>query len=398
MGERAAVTEDAAGSERASRLGELVRLFGKLGIVGFGGPTAHIAMMEDEAVARRGWMPREQLVDALAATNMLPGPNSTELAIHIGYRRAGWLGGVVAGVAFIAPAFVLMIGLSWAYFRWSDIAAVADLFDGVQPAVIAVLAVTLWRLFKSSVKDVAQLAIMCATGALAYWLTSFEALILLAAGAFGVALYLAPREFPKLPPLVVVPWPLLAPAALLAAFWAWEPGTLADLTLLFLRAGGLLFGGGYVLIPLIEGDVVDGYGWLTSQQFIDGVALGQMTLGPIVITSTFVGYGAAGLPGAIVATVAAFSPAFVFAIGAGRFLDRIRSWQWARAFLRGVAPAVVGTIAAVSARLGQDALDSIAAAAIFVLALALCWRYGPIPSILFAGATGIVAGALGWTG
>jgi chromate transporter len=288
----------------------------------------------------------------------------------------------------------MMIALSWAYFRWNDVAAVADLFDGVKPAVIAVLTVTLWRLFRSSVKDVPQLAIMAAGGALAYFFTEWEPLILIAAGLAGVALYMTPRAYPGIPLLSVAPWPLAATAVLVAAFFAWEPNALVDLMTLFLRAGGLLFGGGYVLIPLIQNDVVDRYGWLTSQQFLDGVALGQMTPGPIVITATFVGYGAAGLPGAIVATVAVFAPSFVFAIAAGRFLDTVRSWKIASAFLRGVGPAVVGSIAAVSAKLGRDAITDAWAAAIFVGALALAWRYGPIPSILLAGAAGIAIGQL----
>ncbi len=374
-------------------LTQLLRLFLRLGAVGFGGPTAHIAMMDDEIVEKRRWIPRQEFVDALAATNMVPGPNSTEMAIHIGYRRGGTLGAVIAGVAFIGPAFVLMLALSWAYFRWQDVASVADVFDGIKPAVIAVLTVTLWRLFRSSVKDIPQLALMCGAGALAYWYTAWEPLVLLAAGAVGVALYLAPRSYPRIPLLSLAPWPLaLVPVAAAAAF-AWEPGALVDLAALFLRAGGLLFGGGYVLIPLIQDDVVDRYGWLTTQQFLDGVALGQVTPGPIIITATFVGYGAAGFPGAVVATAAVFAPSFVIAIGTARFLDRIRSWTVAQAFLKGVGPAVVGSIAAVSASLGRDAITGGWTATIFVAGLALAWRFGPIPALALAGASGIILGA-----
>jgi chromate transporter len=383
-----------AASPTPGRLTELLRLFGWFGIIGFGGPQAHIAMIEAEVVGKRRWMPREQYVDALAATNMLPGPNSTEMAIHVGYTRAGWQGGIVAGVAFIAPAFVLMLALSWAYFRWSDIAAVADLFDGIKPAVIAVLAVTLWRLFKSSVTDVPQLALMAIAGALAYAFTSFEPLILIAAGLIGIALYYRGRTYPKAPFMAFAPWPLVAlPVGAIAAF-AWDPGTLVDVFWVFLRAGGLLFGGGFVLIPLIEDDVVERFGWLTREQFIDGVALGQATPGPIVITSTFVGYGAAGFAGAAVATVAAFAPSFVFAIAAGRFLDRVRSWALARAFLKGVGPAVVGTIAAVGARLGRDAIVDGWTTALFVVALAIAWRSGPLPAMAIAGVAGIGIGVV----
>jgi len=369
----------------ASSLPELFRLFGKLGVIGFGGPAAHIVLMDEEVVVRRGWMTRGSFVEALAATNIIPGPTSTEMAIHIGHRRGGVLGGIVAGASFIAPAFVLMLVLSWAYFRWNGISAVSDAFDGIKPAVIAVLALTLWRLFRSSVKDVPQLAIMAGAGALVYWFTAWEPAILVAAGVVGIILYLRPADYPRLPYLAVTaPWPLLAAGAL-----SWHPGALGDLALVFLRAGGLLFGGGYVLIPLIQDAVTKQHAWLTRQQFLDGVALGQATPGPIVITATFVGYAAAGLPGAVVATVAVFAPSFVFAVVGSNFLQRVRSWKMASAFLKGVTPAVVGTIAAVSAQLGRGAITDAWTAAIALGGLAIAWRYGPLPALAIAGAGGI---------
>ena len=372
---------------------EVARLFLRLGAIGFGGPTAHIAMLDHEVVERRRWIPRQEFVDALAATNVVPGPNSTELVIHIGYRRGGTAGALISGIAFIGPAFALMLVLSWAYFRWQNVASISDVFDGIKPAVIAVLTVTLWRLFRSSVKDVPQLLLMCGAGMLTYWFTTWEPLILLAAGAIGIWLYQPARVYPKLPLMSVVPWLLAVVPVAAAAAFAWHPGTLVDLGALFLRTGGLLFGGGYVMIPLIQGDVVERFGWLTRQQFLDGVALGQVTPGPIIITATFVGYGAAGFPGAIVATLAVFAPSFVFAIAAARFLDRIRSWTWAQAFMKGVGPAVVGSIAAVSASLGRDAITDGWTAAIFVAGIALAWRFGPIPALALAGASGIIIGS-----
>jgi chromate transporter len=387
--------KDAGGS--TGRISELFRLFARLGTIGFGGPTAHIGMMQDEVVRRRGWMANDDFTAALAATNILPGPNSTEMAIHIGYRRGGVRGGVVAGMSFILPAFVLMLGLSWAYFRWSGIASVADTFDGIKPAVIAILTVTLWRLSRSSVRDTPQLSIMATAGVLAYVLTAWEPLILVAAGGVGVILYSGHTAYPRLPfnagLLSVAPLWLVAPVIAAAAL-SIEPGVLVHLLWVFLRAGGLLFGGGYVLIPLIQHDVVERYGWLTQREFLDGVALGQATPGPIVITSTFVGYGAAGFPGAFVATMAVFFPSFLFAITAGRFLDGVRSWQPAMAFLRGVGPAVVGTIAAVSAQLGRDSIVDGWTAVIFVGGLGLAWRYGPIQALAVAGVAGVATGRL----
>jgi chromate transporter len=253
--------------------------------------------------------------------------------------------------------------------------------------------VTLWRLFRSTVKDVPQLALLVAAGATAYGFTEWEPLILIAAGIAGVVLYLRSNSYPRLPFLSIAPWPLVAPAALVAAFFAWEPGTLVDLAVVFSRAGGLLLGGGYVIIPLIQDDAVERYRWLTPEQFLDGVALGQATPGPIVITATFVGYGAAGFPGAAIATLAVFLPSFVFAIAAANFLDRVRSWKIATAFLRGVGPAVVGSIAAVGAKLGRDAITDGWTVAIFATGLVVAWRYGALPAMGLAGVAGIAIGA-----
>jgi chromate transporter len=316
------------------------------------------------------------------------------MAIHVGYQRAGIAGGIVAGLCFILPAFLLMIGLSWAYFRWNDVASITDVFDGLKPAVIAILTVTLWRLLKSSVKDVPQLGLMVAAGIAAYFLAAWEPLILLAAGAIGVVLYMRPQSYPQIRLPALAPSPLWLIPALAASFFAWRPGEFGDLALVFLRAGGLLFGGGYVLIPLIQNSVTEQHGWLTQKQFIDGVALGQATPGPIVITSTFVGYAAAGVAGAVIATVCIFTPAFVFAIAGGSFLERIRSWTPAAAFLKGVGPAVVGTIAAVAIDLGDEAITNAWTAAVFAIGLALAWRFGPIPALALAGATGITIGQL----
>jgi chromate transporter len=376
-------------ARKTSQLPELLRLFGRLGVVGFGGPTAHIALMEDEVVTRRDWLEHETFVEAFAATNVIPGPSSTEMAIYIGHRRGGVAGALVAGMSFIFPAFVMMLILSWAYFRWNGVASVADVFDGLKPAVIAILAVTLWRLFRSSVKDVPQLVIMVGVGALAYAFTAWEPLFLLAAGVVGIPLYLRPASYPKIPFLSVAAWPLI-----LAAAFSWHPHELGDLALSFLRAGGLLFGGGYVLIPLIQDSVTKQHAWLTRKQFLDGVALGQATPGPIVITATFVGYAAAGVLGAIVATVCVFAPSFVFAIGASNFLQQVRSWKLATAFLRGVSPAVVGSIAAVSVQLSRSAITDGWTAAIGVIGLGLAWRFGPLPALAVAGVGGIAIGRL----
>jgi len=369
------------------RLREVTALFAQLGMIGFGGPMAHIALMEREAIERRRWISRERFLDGLAATNLVPGPNSTEMGIHLGYVRAGTAGAIASGVAFILPAFLLMLLLSWLYFRYQTAPAVDDLFYGIKPAVIALIVVTSYRLFLGAVDDWRTRLLFAGSGALAYFFAGAEVFVLLAAGGLGLAWY-GPR------------WRAgggaLAIGALAGAVPAlvWEPGALVDVTLLCLRTGALLFGGGYVMIPLMEHEVVETFGWMTDEQFLDGVALGQTTPGPIVITATFVGYAAAGLPGAALATVAIFLPSFVFAVLTARFLEVLAASQLARAVLKGIGAAVVGTILAATARVGESAFVDGWTAAIGVVALValLRWR---VHSAVLIGAAALAGLAIG---
>jgi chromate transporter len=366
-------------SPRAPLLG-VVGLFGKLGVIGFGGPTAHIAMMEEEAVNRRRWLDREHFLDALAITNMLPGPNSTEMAIHLGYLRAGAVGAVAGGLVFILPAFLLMLALSWAYFEHGAALNVESLFYGVKPVVIAIVVAAVWRAGRAAVTDWKLLALFAAGLALTLVLPAWEPLVLLAAGLVGVLLYARPPELGRYLPAVVL---LTAAPPLLA----WRGDELLDLGLLFLRTGGLLFGGGFVMIPLIEHDVVDGFGWMTREEFLDGVALGQSTPGPIVITAAFVGYKASGLAGATVATAAVFLPSFVFATASARFVQTVRGWEWARAFLKAVGAAVVGAILAAGIILARTAVDDLLTGVILIVALVGLVRFRvEVTYLLLAGA------------
>jgi chromate transporter len=370
----------------ASPLREVTSFFTALGIIGFGGPMAHIAMMERDAVERRGWLSRERFMDALAATNLVPGPNSTEMAIHLGQVRAGLPGAILGGVAFITPAVLLMLVLSWAYVRWQTVPAVEDIFYGIKPAVIALIFVTAYRLFRGSVSDWKLGAIFVASGALAFFFAGWEIAVLLAAGLLGILLY---------GPAVHLPGRLAVLPLIGASAFAWEPGTLADLFWLCLRTGSLLFGGGYVMIPLLEHDVVERFGWMTRDEFLDGVALGQSTPGPIVVTATFIGYQAAGLPGALVATFAIFLPAFVFAILVGRFLTAFAHAPVLRAALKGIGAAVVGTILATTVRLSRDAFVDGWTVAIGVVALILLlrWRVHSAPLMGAAALAGLAIGA-----
>lgn len=373
-----------AGAATPVRIRELLLLYTKLGVIGFGGPAAHIALMEGETVVRRGWLDRQRFLDALAATNLVPGPNSTEMAIHIGYLRAGLAGALVSGLAFVLPAFALLLALSWAYFEYGDVPETEAIFYGLGPVVIAVVFIAAYRLGRSAVAD-APLAVLFGGGlALTLLVPLFEPLVLIGAGLAGIALYSTRGRFTLRS--------FAAPAALvfvLAVVTRWDD-TLLDLGWVFLRTGGLLFGGGYVIIPLVEHDAVERFGWLTRQQFLDGVALGQATPGPIVITATFVGYAAAGWTGAVVATAAVFLPSFVFAIVAARFAQALRRWTLGRHFLAGISAAVAGAILAAALVLAERALVDLLTVALFGVALAVLLSGRAQPLYLLA--AGAIAG------
>jgi chromate transporter len=380
-----------APSKGTRPLSEVGGLFLQLGVTGFGGPMAHIAMMEREAVEKRAWLTRQRFLDALAATNLIPGPNSTEMAIHIGHLRARLGGALLAGGAFILPAFLLMLLLSWLYFRYQTTPLLIDLFYGVKPAVIALILLTVYRLFFAGVAEPraalrgqleAPLLLLFGAGlAITYLAPGYEVGVILGAGLIGLVVYgprpALPRRFRRLPAVVVL---ATAPA------FVWEPGVLADLFLVCLRTGALLFGGGYVMIPLLENDVVDRSGWLSREAFLDGVALGQVTPGPIVITAAFVGYAAAGLAGACVATFAIFAPSFPFAVLASRFVAAFGEAAPVRAALKGISAAVVGAILATTLRLAENAFPDAWTAAMAVLSLVVLWRFRIHAGFVFAAA------------
>ena len=352
-------------------LREVAWIFLRLGVIGFGGPAAHIALMEDAVVHRRKWVKRQHFLDALSVTNMVPGPNSSELAIHVGYLRAGVPGGLVSGICFILPAFLLMLALSWAYFEFGSVPQVVWLFYGVKPAIIAIIAATAYRLYKPAVTDRPQRVLASAALVVTVVAPALAVAVLIVAGLIGIAIYSkGPFKFPG--------------AGVLAGAYAAAPmiseaslQTLLALAWVFLKAGALLFGGGFVIIPLIEHEVVSVYGWLSAQQFIDGVALGQATPGPIVITAAFVGYAAAGLAGAAVATAAIFLPAFVIVLaGTGPYLERIRGSETARAFLKGTNAAVIGTIVGAGVLLMRSAVVDLPTGLILVAAAIALVRFG----------------------
>jgi chromate transporter len=356
---------DAPPSLRA-RLVELAALFLRLGVTAFGGPAAHIAMMEDEVVARRQWLTRAEFLDLLGATNLIPGPNSTEMAIHVGHRRAGWAGLVVAGCAFIVPSALLVTALAWAYMRWGALPRSVALLDGVKPVVVAIVVQALWRLGRAVLHNWLDASV--AVAAVAASLAGLHELAILALAGLVVALV---RARPKPTAALILPFGGLVPAA--AATSAAGAGLL-PLFLVFLKIGSVLFGSGYVLLAFLRSDLVERYHWLTNDQLLDAISVGQLTPGPVSTTATFIGWMLHGAPGALVATVAMFLPAFIFVALSGPLVPRLRRSPLFGGILDGVNVASLALMATVSWQLGRAAVTSWWTAALVAASLLVLLR------------------------
>jgi chromate transporter len=371
------VAQDSNRARGSRSLAEIARLFGKLGTIAFGGPAAHIAMMEDEVVRRRGWLTRDQFLDYLGATNLIPGPNSTELAIHIGHARGGWAGLLVAGIAFILPASLVVTAVAWAYMRYGSLPEVEGLLYGVKPVVMAVVAQALWGLSRSAVKS-GILAIIGAAAIVAAAAGVHELIVLAATGALTAVIQSASRiRRAPVVPILVGTW--LDGTALTAAGGA-AIGTVTSaslwpLFLVFAKAGAVLFGSGYVLLAFLRADLVERLGWLTEPQLLDAVAIGQVTPGPVFTTATFIGYVLAGPTGALVATVGIFLPAFVFVALSGPLVPRLRESPLAGAVLDGVNVASLALMAVVTWQLGSAALVDPLTVALALVSLVALVRF-----------------------
>lgn len=359
--------------ERTPRgpLGELAAIFGRLGAVAFGGPAAHIAMMEDEIVSRRGWMSRQHFLDLVGATNLVPGPNSTEMTMHVGYERAGWRGLLVAGSCFILPAATLTALFAWFYLTWGTLPAVEPALAGIRAVVVAVILSALVKLGRKALKSV-RLGILGAlvVAALVYGWDELTALLV--GGVVG-GLWLAfadrdassgtspPRSTSSFAPTLA----LGAGAAGTGAAGAGAAGagaagavSLLQLGLFFLKVGAVLYGSGYVLVAFLEGDLVQERGWLTEGQLLDAIAVGQLTPGPVLTTATFIGFLLLGPKGAAVATLAIFLPSFVFVALLNPIVPKLRDHRLTAAFLDAVNVSAVALMAAVTADLAQASLTS----------------------------------------
>lgn len=368
---------------RRARLLELAVVFGTMGVIGFGGPAAHIALMRHEVVERRRWLDDARFVDLVGITNLIPGPNSTEMAMHVGRLRAGGAGLVVAGLSFILPAVAIVLALAWAYVTFGSTPTAEAMLYGVKPVIVAIVAVALIAFARTALAGPLRIAV--GGGVAALWLLGVNELMLLAAGALVVAAVRAGTRHPWAAAAISIP----AGATLAAASTSVNLITLAGV---FLKAGALLYGSGYVLLAFLRGDLVERLGWLTDTQLLDAVAIGQVTPGPLFTTATFVGYILAGVPGALVATVAIFLPAFVFVAIIGPLGDRLRDRPLAAALLDGVNAAAIGLMAAVSLHLAGSALtDPITIMLALGAGAGLLWGRVPSTVLILAGA---VAGVL----
>jgi len=344
-----------------SSIAELARLFLKLGTIAFGGPAAHIAMMEQEVVRRRRWLDHERFVDLLGATNLIPGPNSTEMAIHIGLLRAGWKGLIVAGACFSVPAMLIVWALAAVYVKYGSLPEASWLLYGVKPVIIAIVVQALWGLGKAAIKNFST-AVAGAAVIVLFFFGGNEILLLFAAG-FAVMIVENLRRGWRPPECGL--WAIAAGAPALTASGATtaaEPATLTALTLFFLK------------IAFIRADLVERWHWLTDRQLLDAIAIGQFTPGPVFTTATFVGYLVAGSPGALLATLGIFLPAFVFVALSSPFIPKIRRSPWASGFLDGVNAASLGLMAVVTWQLGRAALIDWFTITLAVVAAVLVFR------------------------
>jgi chromate transporter len=386
-------------------LREIAALFLRLGTVAFGGPAAHIALMEDEVVRRRGWLSAPEFLDLVGATAVIPGPNSTELAIHIGYARGGWRGLLVAGIAFILPASLIVSALAWLYVRFGTRPAAAALLAGVEPVVIAVILQAAWRLGRAAARTTALATLGGA--ALAAALSGVDEITVLGASAFAMAAFhIVVRARGPRPPsgrvaafAAVGTSALSTPApsaALLGVAAAAVPYSLGGLFLEFVKVGAVLFGSGYVLVAFLQRDLVERLGWITPAQLLDAVAIGQVTPGPVFTTATFIGYLLGGGAGAIAATVGIFLPAFVFVAASRPFLPRIRRSPLAAAVLDGLIVASLALMVAVALRLGRGLVTEPLSLGIALLAAVLLFRFRVNAAWVTAGgaAAGLVASLL----
>ena len=367
---------------KPSKLKEIFWLFLKLGIIAFGGPAAHIAMMQDEVVERRKWMSDDHFLDMVGATSLIPGPNSTEMTMHCGYHRGGWKGLFIAGASFILPATILTGALAWFYVRYQKVPELNAFLFGIKPAVLSVILAAVYKLGQKALKRW-QLGVIGVAAVAAALLGLNEVLTILLGGVVGIVWFGFGSDKAKnkvqsswLASLAAYKWfaaPMFMTAA--AASQATQV-TLLRLFLVFLKVGAVLFGSGYVLIAYLDGELVQNLGWLTKSQLLDAIAIGQFTPGPVLSTSTFIGYQVLGFWGAVLATLGIFLPSFLFVLMLNPLIPKLRQSKIASAFLDAVNVSALGLMVAVMYKLGTHIFMEWKAAVIFVVSSAVLFGSG----------------------
>ncbi len=370
-------------------------LFLKLGFTAFGGPAAHIAMMHDETVKRRQWLSDQEFLDLIGATNLIPGPNSTEMAIHVSFLRAGLPGLIVGGLCFILPAMLIVLALAWAYVRFGSTPQAEWLLYGVKPVVIAVIAQALWNLGQKAVKG--PLTGLVGLAVLALYFLGVNEIALLFGGGVVVMVGTNLQRLRETAIKGLLVPSLVGLNGLAASTLAAVPFDLSRLFFTFLKIGAVLYGSGYVLLAFLHTDFVVRFGWLTDQQLIDAVAIGQVTPGPVFTTATFIGYVLGDLPGALLATLGIFLPSFVFVALSNPLIPRMRDSAWVSGLLDGVNVASLGLMAAVTWQLSRASLIDPLTLLIAVVSLGLLTRFKVNSTWLIAGGAivGLLKAALG---
>jgi len=352
-------------SSKSTRLKEVFLLFLWMGFTAFGGPAAHIAVFHDQVVKRRKWIDEQHFLDLLGATQLIPGPNSTEMTIHLGFLRAGWPGLILGGLGFILPSMLMVLGLAWTYERFGSAPQIEWVLYAVKPVVIAIIFNALWSLRKNAAKDISTRLIAAAV--IVFNFLGADTILLLIGSGVVLVLIRWAKDHWKNPRSLL----LFLPFGSMGLEQVIQKINLPTLFLTFLKIGSVLYGSGYVLLAFLRSEFVQGLGWLTDQQIIDAVAIGQVTPGPLSTTATFLGYVLGGIPGALLATLGMFLPSFLLVILTNPIIPRMRESNFFGAFLDGVNASSLGLMAVVAWQLALAAFVDIPAVVLGLISLLL---------------------------
>jgi chromate transporter len=393
--------------EREASLVDITKAFLKIGAVSYGGP-AIMGIMQTELQEKRQWLNKQQFVDGLALVNMLPGPGATQLGIFIGHSKRGIAGGILAGCGFILPAFLVMLALTWIYAIFGAFAVARNAFYGIGPVVVGIFAVSVYRLAKGTIRQRQQVLILIGAAMLMFFTSIGLGVSLLAAGCLGIAMFDSRRfGLTALTALAAVyalytfawdavPTPVMPLVA--ASVSGSGPPALWDVAFFFLKVGAFTFGGGLSMLAFIQDQVVVQLGWLTPREFVDGLALGQLTPGPILMLAAFIGFKVGGITGAAIATAAIFLPSFVMILSILPLLQRMQDLAWLRAFMRGVGPAVIGALGVALTQMAPAIAPDVFTTALLVLTVAILMlrNVGPLPLVFGGAVLGVLRKAIPW--